>query len=476
MGGHVPPGRGVTVGVIDTKMPTGENDLHPFLERTSVTETIFNPSVKDDNPIRGRHSTKVASIIAAQPHQDYHDSFYGVAWGADLRMFLMKLGAPPPRGTLFAPITLDQLKNWNRADAGMFSTAMGTDVDILNMSWSVSGLIENYSEADLRANISDTIAALAQETAQDKKILVWAAGNSNGRLCTKGSDNCREVRTPEQQLPGVPGGPPRIIKARVEHRLDASSPGVLAGLPVRIAELQGHSIAVVAVDDEGDIADFSNRCGIAADWCLAAPGESILMAYDGSTLGLPDPDTGKKSGATPGSGTSAAAPMISGGLAVMKQIFRGQMSSVDLVTRLFATADKNGKFADRAIYGQGMMDLGAAVRPVGRPGVASGNAVASASISLQQTSLSLGRAFGDGLGHSLAGQEIAAFDSLGAPFWFKLDGFTGAAQRVDGTDADYATDHWPADDVHAGSSRRSGRAESWLCPAAVGPARDSGRR
>ena len=41
----------------------------------------------------------------------------------------------------------------------------------------------------------------------------------------------------------------------------------------------------------------------------------------------------------------------------------------------------------------------------------------------------LGRAFGDGLSRSLAGREIAAFDALGAPFWFDLSGLVGTAYR-----------------------------------------------
>ena len=44
------------------------------------------------------------------------------------------------------------------------------------------------------------------------------------------------------------------------------------------------------------------------------------------------------------------------------------------------------------------------------------------------TNLRLGRALGDGLRRSLASQEIVAFDSLGAPFWFKLSSFTGSSR------------------------------------------------
>ena len=39
-----------------------------------------------------------------------------------------------------------------------------------------------------------------------------------------------------------------------------------------IPEIQGHSIAVVSIDESGEISDFSNRCGVAQDYCIAAPG------------------------------------------------------------------------------------------------------------------------------------------------------------------------------------------------------------
>ena len=41
--------------------------------------------------------------------------------------------------------------------------------------------------------------------------------------------------------------------------------------------------------------------------------------------------------------------------------------------------------------------------------------------------LRLGMAFGNSLSRSLAGREIAAFDALGAPFWFDLSGLAGTA-------------------------------------------------
>ena len=50
-----------------------------------------------------------------------------------------------------------------------------------------------------------------------------------------------------------------------------------------IEEIQGHSIAVVSVDEEGQISDFSSRCGVSKDYCIAAPGGSVNVAYPTSS-------------------------------------------------------------------------------------------------------------------------------------------------------------------------------------------------
>lgn len=397
-GSNVLPGAGVTVGLIDS----GIDQSHPLFTGTTIEETIISPAV-DERGGEFSHGTAVASVIAANPENlqadNREDGFYGVARGAGLKMFAIPLDDRAPPGTPYAPLSLTSLGMDGLTDSGAFGQALESNIDILNLSISTNGIIENYSEQDIRNHLGGTIATLAQLDAQEKTIFVWGAGNANGQSCIPGSDNC------------------------VDESLEASSVEFFAGLVARIEELRGHSVAVVAVDRNGDIADFSNRCGIAADWCLAAPGEDVRIAYFGPSDGRPG-----VRGVGSSSGTSYAAPMVSGGLAVMKQLFRDQLPNTALLTRLFATADKRGEFSDRGIYGQGMMDLGASTSPVGVTGITLGNTVGSSEVNIQSTGLRLGGALGDGLGQSLAGQEIAAFDSLGAPFWFKLSGFTGATR------------------------------------------------
>ena len=182
----------------------------------------------------------------------------------------------------------------------------------------------------------------------------------------------------------------------------------------------------VAPDDDGDgdyeIAGFSNRCGIAAEWCIAAPGQGVRAAYFG-----PDPNDESPGarGAHSPSGTSFAAPMVTGGLVLLKSHFRDQLSNTALVSRLMATANKTGIYADRSIYGEGLMDLGAATVPVGATSVALGERVGGPGNTVAETRFAPGGALGDGLAQALAGHEIATFDALGAPFWLPLAALAG---------------------------------------------------
>ena len=113
---------------------------------------------------------------------------------------------------------------------------------------------------------------------------------------------------------------------------------------------------MVSIDESGEISDFSSRCGVAQDYCIAAPGGAITVAYPTSST-----DTGIYESAITqliiiiayetnscfavAGGTSFAAPFVSGGLAVIAEYFEGQLGSVEIVNRMFATANKSGIYA-----------------------------------------------------------------------------------------------------------------------------------
>ena len=397
------PGAGVTIGFIDT----GIDLEHPMFAAGTATRTVteeFTPDAVDETGAdESSHGTAVASIAAGARLADSRAPL-GVAWGADVAMFALTLGTGDG---VYRPISVEDLAMYDAEDAALYEQALSwrdgaRKVDILNLSFGYTGLIDRYTEQELRDNYGSTLAALAQGDAEEKTILVWAAGNTHGYSCDpSNSDYCQY------------------------QALDAVSPSVLPGLPAFIEELRGHSIAVAALNPvDGLIASFSNRCGIAADYCIAAPGEGVRFAYSGPNQG----DVFR--GFATASGTSFAAPMVAGGLAIMKQLFRDQLSNPELVSRLFETADKNGGYADSAIYGQGSMDLGAATSPVGVLELPVGENVGQNGFSLQSTRLQPGSAFGDGLQQSLATQQIMALDDLGAPFWYRLGSFTAAAKGM----------------------------------------------
>ena len=393
------PGAGVTIGFIDTGI-----DLdHPAFAGKTVTEEFTPDAVDETGEEDFSHGTAVAGIAAgarlANPRAPH-----GAAWGADIAMFALTLGSGDG---VYRPISVEGLAYYDAEDAALYEQALSwrdgaRKVDILNLSFGYAGLIDRYTEQELRDNYGSTLAALAQADAEEKTILVWAAGNSHGDSCDpSNSDYCQY------------------------QALDAVSPSILPGLPAFIEELRGHSIAVAALSPaDGRIASFSSRCGIAADYCIAAPGEGVGFAYFGPYQG----DVFR--GFATSDGTSFAAPMVAGGLAIMKQLFRDQLSNPDLVTRLFATADKTGAYADSAIYGQGSMDLGAATSPAGVLEFPAGDSVGQNGFSFLSTRFRPGAAFGDGLQQSLAARQIMALDDLGAPFWYGLGSFTAAAKGM----------------------------------------------
>ena len=168
---------------------------------------------------------------------------------------------------------------------------------------------------------------------------------------------------------------------------------------------------------------FSNRCGIAAEWCLAAPGQNIVgplpLLYEGNPVTnlLFHLD-----------GTSFAAPIVTGALLLMMERFRNQLGNTDLVSRLLATADKTGIYADPSIYGQGLLDIGAAVQPVGQSYLSlSGSPASLSSLNSRIIDDSGTLAL---LSSALGGTEIMVKDELGAPFWHAFQSLPGGrAQR-----------------------------------------------
>ena len=124
----------------------------------------------------------------------------------------------------------------------------------------------------------------------------------------------------------------------------------------------GMIIAVTSVDKNRNIVNYAQTCGVTASWCVAAPGGTTKDINDSngiySTIPLSNDET-----KTPGygylDGTSMAAPMVSGALAVLSGAYsESGYNSQDIVHLLFASAENvGGQAADNATYGYGMIRL-----------------------------------------------------------------------------------------------------------------------
>ena len=410
------PGMGVRVAVIDT----GIDLAHGEFDRLRTSEDIYSGD-GDASGSAFSHGTAVVSLVGARsggPGGSY--DFHGIAHGATMRVTGIRLGSADPGGP-YKPITLSGLEGSDANRAALLTHVLGGQglrdnrPDVVNMSFGFSGLIEKYTGDELRTHFGQTIAVAGQAEvpAAERSLLVSAAGNANeGRTGVCSPDD------------------PRVGSNCVEGKLRATSPDVDSALMVYVPELRPHWVTVVSVGRDGQISDFSNRCGIAARWCLAAPGEDMLVAYWGPKDGAPI-----RGYAWGVQGTSFAAPVVSGGLAVVMHYFRGQLGNPEVLQRVLATADVapdpvpegrqcpayldlDGDLSDcelSSTVGRGLMNLERATRPIGS--ATTGTPARTAPVAA--THVATPAAWGD-VGARISGTEFAFFDAWNAPFWADL--------------------------------------------------------
>ena len=389
-------GAGIAVGVIDS----GVYEEHIEFAQGSDNKVEYagsdyssgNP--RSDDAIG--HGTLVAGIIAANRDGTLVSSginMHGVAFDASILAYEIPLGSGSGP---YDPLDVEQI---NFSDDNYFANRFNTmadQVDIINLSFGFSGVVTSYTAAQVELAFGLTIDALAQQnkSRSERSIFVFSAGNAWNDIDDEG------------------------------NTVDADSPELMPGLPYLFPELKDHMLAVAAVDDKGEIAFYSNRCGVAADYCLVAPGGGDgngngNVETDERIWGPTPPDSGAEAGAHyygGAIGTSFAAPVVSGSLALLKQMFP-TVGNHELAARLLTTANKTGIYSDSSIYGQGLLDLDAATRPLGALGVASGNSLNSGLSDIGANTISVsGAGLGNSLVSALQGHTMALFDQQGFPF------------------------------------------------------------
>lgn len=169
-------------------------------------------------------------------------------------------------------------------------------------------------------------------------------------------------------------------------------------------------LAVTALDystrdsnaTSGYLADYANWCGSASGYCLAAPGTD-------------DVSTGAvEEGFMLDSGTSMATPVVSGSVALLMGYYPW-LSAQNVAYILLETANKDGEYANVDMYGQGALDLEAAITtPIDGLRLASSSSFDSLS-PVGGSKLSLSSSLQNKILKSLP-KTITAFDALKRPF------------------------------------------------------------
>jgi len=363
-------GDGVKIAVVDSGGPWDAAGDLSNNEFNSTASDIVKPSNSDyvnsdsvPNDDNG-HGTGVGCLIRC----DRGDGdMHGVAYNSIVSWYKVSDSS----GTFVNDSTLASALN--AADSN----------DIINNSWGTNSNCTSISSCTSAVG-SSTYAAMKTATQTNGKILVWAAGNSGG-----------------------------------------SNPYAQAKSVLYDTALQGLSVAVVAVSanngdgsgaKDGKIWSSSNRCGDAAAYCIAAPGADVTFV-------------GKENGQTfyVGSGTSYAAPLVSGGLAIIKQEF-SSLTNAQVVSRLFATALDTDEYSQSSIYGHGLMNLNAATAAVGDLRVLGGGTLLddpnASYYNLEYNRFSSSAAFSNAISTALQNQTMEIFDSFdGANFETNLNSF-----------------------------------------------------
>jgi hypothetical protein len=162
------------------------------------------------------------------------------------------------------------------------------------------------------------------------------------------------------------------------------------------AAAPGTVIIAGAVDADGNLASFSNRPGALANSFMVALGDRV-RSFDENGVAFDY------------SGTSEAAPIISGAVALVAGAFP-TMSNGQIVDLLLRTADDLGAPGTDAVFGRGRLNIGRAFAPVGSM------TVAGVAVPINGASGSLGAPLGDGGAIGAALSQVVAQDFYGRAF------------------------------------------------------------
>lgn len=222
-----------------------------------------------------------------------------------------------------------------------------------------------------------------------------------------------------------------VVVFAISNNRFATQSGLMEALPALVPSLETAWIAVgnaIPIFDDDGVSGVASRessaCLAAARWCLMADGYWVAASETG--------------GYAEGTGSSFAAPQVSGALALLAQAFPNLTPS-QLRARLLASADNTftgfvsagqvdlggGFLHDYSTeFGHGFLDIRAALLPIGQTTLAVGD---GETVRTQDYAFATGGAMGDAVQRSLEGIDLTVNDALGGDFDVAAKSFATAA-------------------------------------------------
>ena len=389
-------GKGSTIAILDTGIDLDHSEFEGRIAGTACFAGTCDhgETVQDNN--RFSHGTHVAGIAAA--------ALDGVG----------TTGVAPDAELLVAKVAYDSGFYQFSAAAKALAWAAENGATVANMSGNVM-VMRTYS------NAMEELPEKGVYRLTDEKQLSYGYG-------TAGYNNMMTNSATEDMIKAMQGNEMVAVVSAGNQRLAFSNfPAHLA-----IAEnadgslkLDGRMLVVGNWDLRGqrlnsasnkagtvclDYDDSKDTCGgnyRIKDFYILAPGTYIAS-------------TDKDGGYVTRSGTSMAAPVVTGAVAVVHQMWP-HMTGDNLVKLLLTTADKTIKDYDENIHGQGLLDLDEATKPQGALGIpTTGRASGNVATDITGTMSVAG-------GSISALEEVMAIDAYDRDFYFNANDLVATA-------------------------------------------------
>lgn len=189
-----------------------------------------------------------------------------------------------------------------------------------------------------------------------------------------------------------------VIVVSAGNEGDGSDPDVDPNQPnpfaTGVRNAGGANVIIVgSVNDQSQFSAFSNKAGAQAQYFLSALGERVCCVYKDGVLETTTDSTGTY--VTVVSGTSFSAPQVAGAVALLKQAFPN-LTGAQMVDLLLKRARDAGSTGTDALYGRGILDIGAAFAPSGVTVLAGSTALVRLDDDMAIGSSAMGDAFAGG--------------------------------------------------------------------------------